>query len=468
VITATLGSVSGHTTLTVTGVPVAVALQLTPSAPTVATGGTVQFTAVELWSDNSTHPIPGGDTVTWNSATTTVATISALGNPTAIGVAVGAGSSVIKATDGSLSGTATLTVQAAAARFAFDAEINDLNLNEYAVVPSTGAFTPVTATVGTNLSQQFLVHPSGHFLYAIFGDVASDVALYNINSTTGAVTSTSNEYPTGGTGSAKGVIDPTGRFLYVVVSNSTPTNVDGIYSFVINQTDGTLTPTTASPYIADANFPVDVLADATGKYVYVVDDGANVVSGYSIDQSSGALTPLSTPTFATGGSPYFSAIDPTNTYLYVPNNTDATVSILKIDASTGLLTPVATTPPLAGATGSGLVSIAITPNDQNIYITDNGGQVFGFAIGSGGNIGAATTGSPYAINGSSPSSFGTTIDPSGVLLVVCNNAADTLSRFAIGAGGVLTPYSDLNLVNPPSATDPQPLFLTFYSAVPGQ
>jgi trimeric autotransporter adhesin len=465
-ITATLGSVSGNTLLTVTGVPVAVALQITPATPTISNGSTVQFTAVELYSDNSTHPIPGGDTVTWGSGTTTVATISAPSNPTAIGVAVGVGNSTITATDGSLTGTATLTVQAAAARFAFDAERNDITLNEYAVVPSTGTFTPVTSTATTNLVQQYVIHPSGHFLYSVDG--TSRVVLYTINSTNGAVAFSGNVYATAGGGSGKAVIDPTGQFLYVVVNGSTSS--DGIYSFTISQTDGTLTATTTAPYIADTDVPVDVLVDATGKFAYVVDDGdgttpsLSYVSGYSINQSTGALTPLSTPTFQTGLSPVFSAIDPTNTYLYVPNSSDGTLSIFKIN-TTGLLSAVST-PTISTTTGSALTSVAITPNDQNIYITDFGtGQVFGFAIGTGGNLGAATTNSPYTVpTGASALSFGSTIDPSGVLLVICNNGANTLSLFNIGAGGALTAYPDLTL----PGSNPQPQFLTFYSAVAGQ
>jgi len=113
--------------------------------------------------------------------------------------------------------------------------------------------------------------------------------------------------------------------------------------------------------------------------------------------------------------------------------------------------------------------VAITPNDQNLYITDNvAGQVYGYVIGAGGNLGAQTTGSPYQLTaGTNALSFGSTIDPSGVLLVICNNNANTLSLFKIGTGGALTAYPDLDLTTPTN-TSPQPQFLTFYSAVAGQ
>src|SRR5690242_604376 len=79
-IKATSGAVNGSTVLTVS----AAALQsiaVTPANPSVAKGLTQQFTATGTFSDNSTQNLTGS--VTWASATPSVATITSGGLATA-------------------------------------------------------------------------------------------------------------------------------------------------------------------------------------------------------------------------------------------------------------------------------------------------------------------------------------------------------------------------------------------------
>jgi uncharacterized protein YjdB len=105
-IQAVSGSVSGSTILTVTG-PTLSSIALTPANPSVAKGLTDQFTATGTYSDNSTQNITSS--VTWVSLTPGVATISSGG----LAKGVGAGSSTIQATMGSVTGSTVLTVTAA-------------------------------------------------------------------------------------------------------------------------------------------------------------------------------------------------------------------------------------------------------------------------------------------------------------------------------------------------------------------
>ena len=100
-ITATLGSVSGSTTLTV---PSLSSLSVTPANPSVFVGITQQFTATGTYSDGTNQNIT--TQVTWGSSNTSVATINTSG--LAQGVAIG--SSVITATLGNVSGNTSLTV----------------------------------------------------------------------------------------------------------------------------------------------------------------------------------------------------------------------------------------------------------------------------------------------------------------------------------------------------------------------
>ena len=106
VISATLGDVSGTTTLTVTAATLQ-SITVTPASPTITKGLTKQFTATGTYSDGTTKAITAS--VTWASATSSVATISTGG----LATGVAAGTSIITATLGSVSGTTTLTVTVA-------------------------------------------------------------------------------------------------------------------------------------------------------------------------------------------------------------------------------------------------------------------------------------------------------------------------------------------------------------------
>src|SRR5208282_6033908 len=123
-ITATLSGISGSTTVMV---PALVSIGLTPANPSVLPCGTQPFVATGTYQNNGTQTITGQ--VSWSSATTSVATI----NTSGLATAVGTGSSTISATQGSITGTTTLTVPAL----------------------SSIAITPSAPTINVNATQQF-------------------------------------------------------------------------------------------------------------------------------------------------------------------------------------------------------------------------------------------------------------------------------------------------------------------------
>ena len=102
-IAAALGGVSGSTVLTVSAATL-VSIAVTPVNPSITTGTELQFSAVGTYSDATTFDLMAF--VTWGSGTPAAATISAGGR--AFGVA--AGSSLISATQGTISGSSTLSV----------------------------------------------------------------------------------------------------------------------------------------------------------------------------------------------------------------------------------------------------------------------------------------------------------------------------------------------------------------------
>src|SRR3989442_11496900 len=105
-ISATLGSISNSTSLTVTA-PTISSISVTPVGLTLGIGINQQYTATATYSDGSSQDLVSG--VTWNSSTTSVATVNSSGLVTT----VGAGTTTITATVGSFSDSSTLTVVAA-------------------------------------------------------------------------------------------------------------------------------------------------------------------------------------------------------------------------------------------------------------------------------------------------------------------------------------------------------------------
>ncbi len=71
-------------------------------------------------------------------------------------------------------------------------------------------------------------------------------------------------------------IDPNGKFAYV--DNYASANVS---AYTINATSGALTPVAGSPFGAPSG-PINVAVDPKGKFVYVPNDASNSVSAYTI------------------------------------------------------------------------------------------------------------------------------------------------------------------------------------------
>jgi uncharacterized protein YjdB len=109
-ISATLGDVSGTTTLDVTAATL-VAIEVNPADPNIAKGTTRQFAATGIYTDASTQDLTRQ--VTWSSSDTSVASVSNAAGSNGMASALGVGSATISATLGAVSGNTALGVTAA-------------------------------------------------------------------------------------------------------------------------------------------------------------------------------------------------------------------------------------------------------------------------------------------------------------------------------------------------------------------
>jgi len=239
----------------------------------------------------------------------------------------------------------------------------------YAINATTGALTSA-GTINGNcpglcIPSSVVVDPSGRLAYVTNGGggFPYNVAMYTINSTTGALTSIGTIAT--GTEPLSVAVDPAGKFAYV--ANWTGYETDGSVSmYTIDATTGSLTPIGT---IATGQSPTWVVIHPSGKFVYVTNSGSNDVSMYTIDATTGALA--FTGSIAAGTDPVSIAVDPAGKFAYVANWTvydaDGSVSMYTIDATTGVLTPSGTIPTEIAPT-----SIAIHPSGKFAYVTNSG------------------------------------------------------------------------------------------------
>jgi 6-phosphogluconolactonase (cycloisomerase 2 family) len=139
-------------------------------------------------------------------------------------------------------------------------------------------------------------------------------------------------------------VDPCNRFVYV--SNQTPDNSVSAYTIcntVSNASncpvaDFRLHPVTGKLFLTGDD-PGPLAVDAYGKFLYVVDTGANELSAFEVNPSTGSLTPFNQPTISTGLGPNAISIRSDDSWVFVANFNSNTLSQYAIVPATGALVP---------------------------------------------------------------------------------------------------------------------------------
>jgi 6-phosphogluconolactonase len=170
------------------------------------------------------------------------------------------------------------------------------------VNPTTGTLTSVGSPVPTGTGTQaagVTVHPTKNFVHVANYGVSSSVSGFQFDATTGALTPLAGSpYSTHGGGGVVPNIDPTGTFVFVVNGGS-----DSIQAFTIDQTTGVLADVQGTPFATDGASPTLAWMDVSGKYLYSSNTGSNTVSAYAINVATGAVVLIDT--VPAGMSPRF-------------------------------------------------------------------------------------------------------------------------------------------------------------------
>jgi 6-phosphogluconolactonase (cycloisomerase 2 family) len=210
-------------------------------------------------------------------------------------------------------------------------------------------------------------------------------------------------------------------YLYASISNSVSTFKLG--------TDGA--PTAVSS-LAGPNDSTGIVADPSGKFVYVSDFGNGEIDAFTIN-ASGALTKIPGSPFSTGPSPTGGlGVDPQTRFLYLPNN----FGILgyTINSSTGALTPIAGSP----FPGSAAIDAVVDPTGKFLYASNNGdamGTISAYSIDPASGALTLIAGSPFVTQSNFPGPAGFAFGGGGKFLYVgmsgTANANHVISGFAV-------------------------------------
>jgi 6-phosphogluconolactonase (cycloisomerase 2 family) len=290
------------------------------------------------------------------------------------------------------------------------------DVNAYFINRSNGNLSPVPGSPFAikGIGHRVVVHPSGHFVYALSSDSSSGYINAFAVQSNGSLKTVPGS-PFAGTFEPI-TIDPSGRYLF---ASSGSGNAGAVAAFTIDQSSGALTPVPGSPFIVPdypgctqfcQEGPTDVAVDSTGKYLYAVLGIEDAIAGFRIDQSTGSLSnlpgsPYPEQYFCTTNTCNFAwteSIDPNGKFIYVADLQSNDFSIFGINPSTGV-------PTYVGATGNTQGGICVP---QTLYVDPSGSFIYslgwtstqcgpgenavlGFSINEGSGSLISVPGSPF-------------------------------------------------------------------------
>jgi len=332
------------------------------------------------------------------------------------------------------------------------------NLTGFSGTSISNNIGSVTVTCSTGTS------PKDNYAY-VANNYSNTVSPYNINATSGVLTSSGAVEPTG-FGPSSVAVDAAGKFAYVTNQTSASVTAYSIASGVLaalpDVDSGTAGTQTSIP---TGSTPTAIKIHPSGNFAYVVNQGNNSVSAYRLDAASGVAridsdggTAGNQTSVPARSGPISIAIHPEGGYAYVANAASGDISVYSIDTISGAFTAIDANGPSNQGTlyyvnlgiGTTPYSVAVSPDGKHLYVANGAGGasgVFHYDIGAIGSPdeGALTSSIPTTVAaGTSPRAVA--IHPSGLYAYVVNSGSSDISGFDIAGNGVLTLMPDIDPV----------------------
>lgn len=326
--------------------------------------------------------------------------------------------------------------------FAFVSNSGSGTVSAFAI-DANGAVAPVSGSpFAAAAGAEFMAFDSVHKLLLVNNQAANSVSAFSINTSTGMLTAVpGSPFATGSRPTAVAV-DPAGRFVFVANQAS---NSIGVFSVGAN---GTLAQVAGSPFAASSPYGLSV--NPAGTVLYATDfpdsqiSDLNTVSAFAIS-TSGSLSAIAGSPFpdANSSSGFASGIgilaDPSGKFVFVGDHMAESVVPFSVGAD-GALAPLTALPTPAASCGSNChnnpLRLAVDPADKFLFSSNvQAGTVSIFSI-TGGTL----MSSGQATTGAHP--FGVAVDPSGKFVYVVNKSDASISGFQLdSASGALSPLN---------------------------
>ena len=284
----------------------------------------------------------------------------------------------------------------------------------YSITAATGALQSVNVSAGLPGVGKYITS-NGTYVYVLVDNGL--ITAYKINSdfTLGEIAG--SPFSGAPNGVAFVAVDPAGKYLFV------PAPLNSVVEpYTIIAATGALT---AGNLAATPAGSLTVTVDPQDRFVYVpMDSGGTEL----FQLNGGALIDVETiPPLASGKSE-FVAITPNGQFAYIADGVSG-IAAYSVNSSTGQLTPIASTPFTAGP---GTSTLAITPNGKFLYAATTAGLT-SFTINSDGTLSANGPVLPL----SSPAVV-LSIEPTGAYMYATTVGASQISVFGIQSSGLLT------------------------------
>ncbi|HQZ83351.1 MAG TPA: beta-propeller fold lactonase family protein [Pyrinomonadaceae bacterium] len=269
------------------------------------------------------------------------------------------------------------------------------------------------------------------FVYSVVDDSAGNMLYgFSADDTTGELTMLSG-FPIatgfnggGNTNLEHIAFDPVNKFLFVANRGSSNISV-----FSVDQATGALTPASFSPIASVANQRT-LKVHPSGSPLIV---GADSFASFVITPTSATHAPGSPYALPTGVSPAASALSPDGTYYYAGGNSGNFFAGYSINSSTGEMTPIAGNPFDSGASNPVPVDVDSTGRLWVYGSRQSAARVYTLASG----VPTAVTGSPFTYGETGFASVGK-LHPNGNFLILPNRTRSYVVSAAISGSGAST------------------------------
>jgi len=361
-------------------------------------------------------------------------------------------------------------------KFFYSTEYNNGTVTGYVVNPGTGVLTATgQGPQWAHWGPTRIASDSGGYRLYVANQGSFDVSAFFIYRNNGYIYPVpGTNFPVGGV-STDIAVHPSNKFVYVTTSddyNDIKGASDSVTAFSV-ASNGSLVAVPGSPFVTDG--PDYALAiDPSGQYLYAssqVSDSniSGVINVFSIDQTTGVLTPVS-------GSPvpiipytcqvcfdwenfFGMAIDPSGNFLIAPGYNNGVIYVYRIQAGTGSLSEVPGSPFIEGLPSSGFPSdgpfdVSVTPTEKYVFVVNNLYSLmamYDFDSSTGALSSLKWTPEPYNTWGDISGVVRS--DPSGKFVyslgfVDVQPPKEGMIGYAIGSNGTLTivpnaPYPDI-------------------------